>query len=93
MMQADAELGYQFEAGSTATAELQALVQQQRRALRLSDNHYLVHWRAQTHLWCVIDMAALDDHAACCQAFRLRQYCQHLDLISDLCARESGARC
>jgi hypothetical protein len=93
MMQADAELGYQFEPESTATAELQALIHQQRRALRLSDNHYLVHWRAQTHLWCVIDMAALDGHAACCEAFRLRQYCVHLDLISQLCSQESAAGC
>jgi hypothetical protein len=93
MMQADAELGYQFDAVSTAPAELQALIRQQSRALRLTDNHYLVHWRAQTQLWCVVDMAALDEHADCCQTFRYRQYCEHLDLISELCARESAERC
>ena len=93
MMRGNTELGDSFEAVSTASTELEALIHQHRRALRLGDNHYLVHWRAQTQLWCVVDMAGLDEHAACCQMFRYRQYCEHLDLISRLCAQEAAERC
>ena len=93
MMQADVEMGYQSEAVPTGAEELHALVSHSQHTLRLSDNHYLVHWGADSQLWCVINMAGLDEHAESCHAFRNRQHCEHLDLISELCARERAQRC
>jgi len=64
------------------------VVDEQRRALRISEDHYLVQWEVHSRLWCVINMGALDEHAEICSALRQRQHCEHLDSIYDLCVRE-----
>jgi hypothetical protein len=61
------------------------------RAVRLSANHYLVRWSDPGQLWCVVNMAALDEHAVQCSAFRYRLFCEHLRLIGELCTREGPA--
>lgn len=68
-----------------------AVVEGGRRALRLSDSAYLVQWHPNTSLWCVVNMAGLDEHAARCSAFRWRRNCEHLSLIHELCAHEAAA--
>jgi hypothetical protein len=68
-----------------------AVVEGRRRTLRLSDSAYLVQWHPSTSLWCVVNMAGLDEHAARCSAFRWRRNCEHLSLIHELCAREAAA--
>jgi len=73
-------------------AELRAVVRTGgHRALRLSDSSYLVQWRPNASLWCVVNMAGLDEHAARCSALRWRRNCEHLSLIHELCAREAAA--
>ncbi len=84
-----------YELGSRLNTRLQlrdVLVKQRQRALRLTDNHYLVQWQPHTSMWCVIDMAALDEHASACPTFRFRQCCVHLNWISELCAHEAQPR-
>ena len=55
MMQVEVALGYHGE-GASAPMELHsALIAQQYRAVRLSKNHYLVHWQQHTQLWCVVN--------------------------------------
>jgi hypothetical protein len=66
----------------------QALIGQQQRVVRLSEDCYLVQWEPRSDLWCVVKMAALDQHGATCAAFRFRKYCEHLELISRLCSAE-----
>ena len=79
------------EAVSILTRLTGAIIEQQQRAVRLSGNHYLVQWQPQSDLWCVIDMATLDEHTEACARFRFRHCCEHLDLIYELCAREKEA--
>ncbi len=65
----------------------QALIGRQ-PVLRLDKDHFLVQWQPQAHVWCVVNMARLDEHGEHCAAFRFRKYCQHLDLICRLCSEE-----
>ena len=65
-----------------------ALIDQRHRTVRLSESHYLVQWQARSDLWCVINMAALDQHSDSCPAFRFRKHCEHLELIGQLCSEE-----
>jgi len=66
------------------------LVERRQPALRVSDSHYLVQWRGDAAMWCVVNMAALDEHADNCATFRFRQCCEHLERIAELCAREAA---
>ncbi len=68
-----------------------ALIEQRQRVVRLSENHYLVQWEPRSSMWCVINMAELDEHAETCTAFRFRKSCEHLDLVSQLCSQERQA--
>lgn len=81
------------DAGTILTQLTDAVIEQRRRVVRLSDNHYLVQWQPRSDLWCVIDMATLDEHTEACSRFRFRHCCEHLDLIYELCAREKDATC
>ena len=65
-----------------------ALIGQRQRVVRLSEDHYLVQWEPRSDLWCVVKMAALDEHSDSCAAFRFRKYCEHLELIGQLCSEE-----
>ena len=65
-----------------------ALIGQRQRVVRLSEDHYLVRWEPRSDLWCVVKMAALDEHSDSCAAFRFRKYCEHLELIGQLCSEE-----
>ena len=65
-----------------------ALIEQRQRVVRLSEDHYLVQWQLRSDLWCVINMAALDQHSGSCAAFRFRKHCEHLELIGQLCSQE-----
>ena len=56
--------------------------------VRLSEDHYLVQWEPRSDLWCVVKMATLDEHSDSCAAFRFRKYCEHLELIGQLCSEE-----
>ena len=77
---------------AAARSDQRAVVLQgRRRAMRLSDSSYLVQWQTNTALWCVVNMAGLDEHAARCSAFRWHRTCEHLSLIQELCAREAIA--
>jgi hypothetical protein len=69
-----------------------ALLKGERKALRLSDSHYLVQWQVGTPLWCVVNMDGLDEHAASCVTFRWRQNCEHLGLIHKLCSGRRAKR-
>jgi hypothetical protein len=81
---------HQFDPRFTASDRLRrTLIASRRSVLRLSDSHYLVRWRANSSVWCVIDMTSLDEHAMSCPTFRYRQCCEHLRLIGELCAREA----
>jgi hypothetical protein len=73
---------------STYTPLYQALIGQGQRVVRLSEDHYLVQWEPRSDLWCVVKMAALDQHGDSCAAFRFRKHCEHLELISQLCWEE-----
>jgi hypothetical protein len=81
------------EAVSILTRLTDAIIEQRRRVVRVSENHYLVQWQPKSDLWCVIDMATLDAHTEACSRFRFRHCCEHLDLIYELCAREKEAAC
>jgi hypothetical protein len=81
------------EAVSILTRLTDAVIEQRRRVVRVSENHYLVQWQPKSDLWCVIDMATLDEHTEACSRFRFRHCCEHLDLIYELCAREKEAAC
>ena len=82
--------GKQSEAvPSTLTPLYDALIQGRQRAVRLSDDHYLVQWKSNSSTWCVIDMCALDKHAANCRALRYRLHCEHIELIYQLCSEEN----
>ena len=72
--------------GSARLAEI--LVGRHQAAVRLGENHYLVQWQPQSSMWCVIDMAELDEHAETCAQFRFRKNCEHVDLVSQLCSEE-----
>ncbi|MGD0949764.1 MAG: hypothetical protein ABSA52_20345 [Candidatus Binatia bacterium] len=65
-----------------------ALIGQRQRVVRLSEDHYLVQWQPRSGLWCVVKMAALDQHGDSCATFRFRKYCEHLELIGQLCSEE-----
>ena len=65
-----------------------ALIGQRQRVVRLSEDQYLVQWEPRSDLWCVVKMAALDEHSDSCAAFRFRKYCEHLELIGQLCSEE-----
>jgi hypothetical protein len=69
-----------------------ALVDQRHRVVRLSVDHYLVHWEAGSDLWCIVNMGALDQHSDSCAMFRFRKHCEHLELIGELCAEEKQLR-
>jgi len=71
-----------------STSLHQALIGQGQRVVRLSEDHYLVQWEPRSDLWCVVKMAALDEHSDSCAAFRFRKYCEHLELIGQLCSEE-----
>jgi hypothetical protein len=60
----------------------------EQRVVRLSEDYYLVQWEPRSDLWCVVKMAALDQHGDSCAAFRFRKHCEHLELISQLCWEE-----
>jgi hypothetical protein len=79
------------EAVSILTWLTDAIIEQRRRVVRLSENHYLVQWQQASDMWCVINMAALDEHAESCSRFRFRHCCEHIDLIYELCAQEKEA--
>ncbi len=66
----------------------ETLIEHRQPVIRLGENHYLVQWQWGAKVWCVINMAALDDHSENCAAFRFRKRCQHLDLIGQLCSEE-----
>lgn len=78
------------EARSILTRLTDAIIEQRRRVVRVSENHYLVQWQLKSDLWCVIDMATLDEHTEACSRFRFRHCCEHLDLIYELCAQAKG---
>jgi hypothetical protein len=65
-----------------------ALIGQGERVVRINEDHYLVQWGPRSDLWCVVKMTALDQHGDSCAAFRFRKYCEHLELISQLCSEE-----
>jgi len=67
---------------------LAALIDQRQPVVRLSGEHYLVQWQARSDLWCIVNMAALDQHGDSCAAFRFRKHCEHLELIGQLCSEE-----
>jgi hypothetical protein len=73
---------------SISTPLHQVLIGQRQRVVRLSEDHYLVQWQPRSDLWCVVKMAELDRHGDSCAAFRFRKYCEHLELISQLCSEE-----
>jgi hypothetical protein len=92
MEQADLERAASLDRAYRALALHHALIQNAEAAVRLTDSHYLVQWQPEASLWCVIDMAALDQHGEICSAFRCMQRCEHLDLICQLCSHEQN-RC
>ena len=90
--QADLERSASLDRAYHALSLHHALIQNAEAAVRLTDIHYLVQWQPEASIWCVIDMAALDQHGEICSAFRYMQRCEHLDLICQLCSRERN-RC
>jgi hypothetical protein len=76
----------------SAARLLEILIGQREAAVRLGENHYLVRWEPRSSMWCLINMAGLDEHAEICSRFRFRKSCDHLDLVSDLCSREKASR-
>ncbi len=72
----------------TTSALAQAVIERRQPVLRLDNDHFLVQWQPGAQVWCVVNMAALDEHSEHCAAFRCRKYCQHLDLICRLCSEE-----
>src|SRR5438105_395871 len=88
-----AAVGGSSAGASALVGELHAaLLKGRRRALRLSDSYYLVQWQPGTSLWCVVNMAALDEHATSCAMFRWRRNCEHIALIHELCSRGIAKR-
>jgi hypothetical protein len=71
---------------------LEVLIERRQAVVRLSENHYLVQWEPRSSMWCLINMAGLDEHAEICSRFRFRKSCDHLDLVSELCSRENAIR-
>ncbi|MFI5395439.1 MAG: hypothetical protein ACHQ9S_07890 [Candidatus Binatia bacterium] len=76
------------ETGSILTRLTDAIIEVRQRVVRLSEDHYLVQWQPKSAVWCVINMAALDEHTEACSRFRFRHCCEHIDLIYELCEQE-----
>jgi hypothetical protein len=73
---------------TSSTQICHGLIEHRYRVVRLSEDHYLVQWQLKSNLWCVINMAMLDEHAESCSTFRFRKHCEHLELIGQLCCEE-----